>query len=74
MEVEVSVRSEMRRYNTARSTRFAGCRLDMLPLVLPVTSVVTLRGEEMSHELFWVHEIAHHFGIDDERLHELGWG
>ncbi len=21
-----------------------------------------------------VHEIAHHFGIDDERLHELGWG
>ena len=20
------------------------------------------------------HEIAHHFGIDDERLHELGWG
>lgn len=21
-----------------------------------------------------VHELAHHFGIDDERLHELGWG
>ncbi|MEU4419173.1 metallopeptidase family protein [Actinoplanes sp. NPDC024001] len=21
-----------------------------------------------------VHEIAHHFGIDDQRLHELGWG
>ena len=21
-----------------------------------------------------VHEIAHHFGIDDARLHELGWG
>ena len=20
-----------------------------------------------------IHEIAHHFGIDDERLHELGW-
>lgn len=20
-----------------------------------------------------VHEVAHHFGIDDERLHELGW-
>jgi predicted Zn-dependent protease with MMP-like domain len=20
-----------------------------------------------------VHEIAHHFGMDDERLHELGW-
>lgn len=21
-----------------------------------------------------VHEIAHHFGVDDERLHDLGWG
>jgi predicted Zn-dependent protease with MMP-like domain len=21
-----------------------------------------------------IHEIAHHFGIDDRRLHELGWG
>ena len=20
-----------------------------------------------------IHEIAHHFGIEDERLHELGW-
>jgi predicted Zn-dependent protease with MMP-like domain len=20
-----------------------------------------------------VHEIAHHFGIDDDRLHDLGW-
>jgi len=21
-----------------------------------------------------VHEVGHHFGIDDHRLHELGWG
>ncbi|MCG8917655.1 metallopeptidase family protein [Actinokineospora sp. PR83] len=21
-----------------------------------------------------VHEIAHHFGVDEETLHELGWG
>lgn len=21
-----------------------------------------------------IHELAHHFGIDDRRLHELGWG
>jgi predicted Zn-dependent protease with MMP-like domain len=21
-----------------------------------------------------IHEVAHHFGIDDKRLHELGWG
>jgi predicted Zn-dependent protease with MMP-like domain len=21
-----------------------------------------------------IHEVAHHFGIDDDHLHELGWG
>ena len=21
-----------------------------------------------------LHEVAHHFGIDDDRLHDLGWG
>jgi predicted Zn-dependent protease with MMP-like domain len=21
-----------------------------------------------------VHEVAHHFGIDEETLHRLGWG
>lgn len=21
-----------------------------------------------------MHEVAHHFGIDDEKLHDLGWG
>ncbi len=21
-----------------------------------------------------IHEVAHHFGIEDDRLHELGWG
>lgn len=32
--------------------------------------------EEVRHEVAVtvVHEIAHHFGIDDDRLHELGWG
>lgn len=31
---------------------------------------------ELKHEVMVtvVHELAHHLGIDDERLHELGWG
>lgn len=31
--------------------------------------------EEIVHEVITtvVHEVAHHFGIDDDRLHELGW-
>ncbi|MER7070786.1 metallopeptidase family protein [Terrabacter sp. NPDC000476] len=33
-------------------------------------------AEELEHEIAVtvVHEIAHHFGIDDAQLHELGWG
>ena len=32
--------------------------------------------DELVHQIAVtvVHEIAHHFGIDDHRLHELGWG
>ena len=31
---------------------------------------------ELVHEVTVtvVHEVAHHFGIDDDTLHELGWG
>ena len=31
--------------------------------------------EELSAEIgvTVIHEVAHHFGIDDDRLHELGW-
>ncbi len=31
--------------------------------------------EELVEEIYItvVHELAHHVGIDDERLHELGW-
>jgi predicted Zn-dependent protease with MMP-like domain len=31
--------------------------------------------DEVVHEVAVtvVHEIAHHFGIDDDRLHDLGW-
>ena len=32
--------------------------------------------EELVHEVAVtvIHEIAHHFGIDEETLHALGWG
>ncbi|MGO4598814.1 metallopeptidase family protein [Terrabacter sp. 2RAF25] len=32
--------------------------------------------EELRHEIAVtvVHEVAHHFGIDDDQLHQLGWG
>ena len=35
-----------------------------------------LNEEDLREQIYItiVHEIAHHYGIDDERLHELGWG
>ena len=32
--------------------------------------------DDVVHEVVTtvIHEVAHHFGIDDDRLHELGWG
>jgi predicted Zn-dependent protease with MMP-like domain len=35
-----------------------------------------LDAEELAEEveITVVHELAHHFGIDDEQLHEWGWG
>jgi len=41
------------------------------PLERMCASVEELR-EEIAITV--VHEIAHHFGIDDRQLHELGWG
>jgi predicted Zn-dependent protease with MMP-like domain len=40
------------------------------PLMRACTSEDELR-EEVARTV--VHEIAHHFGISDDRLHELGW-
>ncbi|PTT65137.1 metallopeptidase family protein [Arthrobacter sp. HMWF013] len=41
----------------------------------PILDICSTR-EEVIHEVAVTvaHEVAHHFGIDDERLHELGWG
>jgi predicted Zn-dependent protease with MMP-like domain len=41
----------------------------------PILDICSTR-EQVIHEVTVtvVHEIAHHFGISDERLHDLGWG
>jgi predicted Zn-dependent protease with MMP-like domain len=41
---------------------------------LPILAICEI-DEDVVNEvaITVVHEIAHHFGIDDERLHELGW-
>lgn len=41
----------------------------------PILNICSSR-EQVIHEVTVtvVHEVAHHFGVSDERLHELGWG
>ncbi|MDR6687337.1 putative Zn-dependent protease with MMP-like domain [Arthrobacter sp. 1088] len=41
----------------------------------PILDICSTREEVIDEVAVTViHEIAHHFGIDDDRLHELGWG
>ena len=54
----------------------AGSLPDRITVFRLPTLAVCEDAEEVVDEVLTtvVHEIAHHFGIDDERLHELGWG
>ena len=41
---------------------------------LPILEMCESEAEVVDEVVITVvHEIAHHFGIDDDRLHELGW-
>lgn len=41
----------------------------------PIREMCTTRDEVVEEVLVTVvHELAHHFGLDDDELHRLGWG
>ena len=41
----------------------------------PTLAICETEGEVVEEVgITVVHEIAHHFGIEEDRLHELGWG
>jgi len=61
---------------TERGDAWAGALPDRITIFRgPLTRMCEDR-EELLDEIAVtvVHEIAHHFGIDDARLHALGWG
>ena len=53
----------------------AGALPDRITIFRNPTLAMCDTREEVVEEVLVtvVHEIAHHFGIDDARLHELGW-
>lgn len=60
---------------TARGDTYAGVLPDRITIFRNTLRAVCDTRDELVREVrvTVVHEIAHHFGIDDERLHELGW-
>ena len=61
---------------TSRTTQYAGVLPDRITIYRNPTLRICDSEEDVVDEVATtvVHELAHHFGIDDERLHELGWG
>lgn len=60
---------------TERDSRYAGALPDRITVyrapILRMCDTIDDVVEEV--HITVVHEIAHHFGIDDDRLHELGY-
>ncbi|OAE00593.1 metallopeptidase family protein [Arthrobacter sp. OY3WO11] len=54
----------------------AGSLPDRITIFREAILDICASREDVIHEVAVtvVHEVAHHFGIDDDRLHELGWG
>ncbi|WP_395312275.1 metallopeptidase family protein [Mycobacterium sp. AMU20-3851] len=61
---------------TERDWSYAGALPDAITIYRGALLDICDSEEEVVDEvaITVVHELAHHFGIDDERLHELGWG
>ena len=61
---------------TSRTTGYAGVLPDRITIYRREICAICRTEEEVADQVRQtvVHEIAHHFGIDDARLTELGWG
>ncbi|MGE2737810.1 metallopeptidase family protein [Mycolicibacterium vaccae] len=60
---------------TERDSWYAGSLPDTITIFRSALLDICDTEEQVVDEvaITVIHEIAHHFGIDDDRLHELGW-
>jgi predicted Zn-dependent protease with MMP-like domain len=60
---------------TERDSHYAGSLPDTITIYRDALLDICDLDEQVVEEvkITVIHEIAHHFGIDDDRLHELGW-
>lgn len=61
---------------TERDTTYSGFLPDTITIYRGALSDFCSTEEQLVHEVAVtvIHEIAHHFGIEEHTLHELGWG
>jgi predicted Zn-dependent protease with MMP-like domain len=61
---------------TGRGYSYGGVLPDRITIFMNPTLRICETVDDVVEEVHItvVHEIAHHFGIDDDRLHELGYG
>src|SRR5699024_12520770 len=61
---------------TERDTTYSGFLPDTITIFRGALCDFCSTEEELVHEVAVtvIHEIAHHFGISEHTLHELGWG
>jgi predicted Zn-dependent protease with MMP-like domain len=60
---------------TERDSNYAGSLPDTITIYRDALLDICDSDDEVVDEVkvTVIHEVAHHFGIDDDRLHELGW-
>jgi predicted Zn-dependent protease with MMP-like domain len=61
---------------TERTSDYAGVLPDRITLYREAILDVCHGEDDVVREVAVtvVHEVAHHFGVDEDTLHELGWG
>jgi predicted Zn-dependent protease with MMP-like domain len=61
---------------TERGSTYGGVLPDSITIYRhPILRLCESRDDVREEVLVTVvHEVAHHFGIEDDRLHDLGWG
>lgn len=61
---------------TERTSQYGGVLPDRITIYREAILDICRDEQDVVEEIAItvVHELGHHFGIDDARLHELGWG
>jgi predicted Zn-dependent protease with MMP-like domain len=60
---------------TSRTSDYAGVLPDRITIYRQAICAICRTKQEVADQVRQtvIHEVAHHFGIDDDRLTELGW-